>query len=330
MLAERLHGRQNEAVYMLNIRRFVQGKDEAAWVSVANKAFVDFEEFRSMSVEDMCASENNPAFDATGMFIAELDHEPVGVVNARVDKTREEKKGFIRFLGVVPECRKRGIGRALTQQAIDSLRERGMQTAEAEAEMDKPEGIGLFQSMGFEQVRISSLMKMNLENIPSGIGENQSVQLRMFQKDSAEDFKLLTRLTNETFKEHYNWRPMTTEELRYLIEEEPQFRDQANLFVLSEGQPVGYVAVAIDQEYNKEKNTRLGWIHSIGVLKQNRLRGIGTRLMIEGMKLLKAKGMSEVVLGVDDQNPTEAIKLYEKVGFNVTKKDVALRKTIMK
>ena len=313
---------------MLNIRRFVQGKDEGVWSSVWNKTFRDFDEFRSKSVEDVLMSEKNPAFDATGMFIAELDGEPVGIVNARVDKMREEKKRFIRMLGVVPEYRRRGIGRALAEKAIESLRERGMQTAETEADVGKPEAVGLWESMGFERVRISSLMKMSLDNIPSGIGENQDVKLRKFEKDSLEDLKLLTWLTNETFKEHYNWRPFTIEELRYFMDQEPHFKEQEHLFILSEGKPVGYVDVDIDQKYNKERNTRLGWILSIGVLKQNRLRGIGTRLMIEGMKVLKAKGMTEVMLGVDDQNPTKAIKLYEKVGFEAIRKEIAFQKNL--
>jgi ribosomal protein S18 acetylase RimI-like enzyme len=171
-------------------------------------------------------------------------------------------------------------------------------------------------------------MKMSLENIPSGIGENGDVQSRKLQKGSFEDLQLLTWLTNETFKEHYNWRPYTVEEIRYFMEQEPHFKEQEHLFVLSEGKPLGYVVVGVDQKYNKERNTRLGWVLSIGVLKQNRLRGVGTRLMIEGMKSLKTKGMNEAMLGVDDQNPTKAIKLYEKVGFKVLKKDVTYRKNI--
>jgi len=38
--------------------------------------------------------------------------------------------------------------------------------------------------------------------------------------------------------------------------------------------------------------------------------------------------MIEAMLGVDDQNPTKAIKLYEKVGFEATRKDVAYLKTL--
>jgi len=194
--------------------------------------------------------------------------------------------------------------------------------------MGKPAGIGLLESMGFERVRVSSLMKMSVEDIPSGIGENRDVQLRRLRKGSLEDLRLLTWLTNEAFKEHYNWRPLTVEELQYFMEQEPHFREQEHVFILLGEKPIGFVDVGIDQKYNKERNTRIGWILSIGVLKQNRLNGIGTRLMIEGMKLLKTMGMTEAMLGVDDQNPTKAIKLYEKVGFSVVRKDVAYRKSI--
>jgi len=313
---------------MLKIRRFVQGRDEGVWVSVWNRGFREFEDFRSITVEDMLQSEKSPTFDATGMFIAELDGEPVGIVNAHVDKMREEKKGFIRMLGVVPEHRRRGVGRALAEKAVESLKERGMQTVEASAVVGKPEATELWKSMGFQSVRIFSLMKRGLENIPSDIGENKDVTQQTFRKGSMEDLKLLNWLSNEAFKEHYNYRPDSIEETRYFLEQDPIFKDQEWLFTLLENTPVGYVGAGVDEKYNKEKGTKAGWILSIGVLKPYRLKGVGTRLMIEGMKLLKSKGMTEALLGVDDQNPTKAIKLYEKTGFTVLRKDQAYQKKV--
>jgi mycothiol synthase len=60
----------------------------------------------------------------------------------------------------------------------------------------------------------------------------------------------------------------------------------------------------------------------IGVLKPYRRRGIGTRLMLHSMQSLKSSGMEEVLLYVDDMNPTNAIKLYEKLGFKVMRKGI--------
>jgi len=313
---------------MLQIRRFVQGHDEGVWISVRNKAFREFGDFRSVTAEDMLMSEKSPTFDAAGMFIAELDGKPVGIVNAFVDKMREEKKGFIRMLGVVPEYRRRGIGRALAEKAIESLKERGMQTVEAGAVMEKPEAIRLWESMGFKRVRVFSTMKRDLENIPAGVGENREVLLRKFQKGSLEDLKLLNWLFNETFKEHYDFRPDTVEETRYFLEQEPIFKEKELFIANLENSSVGYIGLGIDPKYNEEKNTKAGWILTIGVLKPHRRKGIGTRLMIEGMKLLKEKDMNEAMLGVDDQNPTKAITLYEKVGFKAARKDLAYQRNL--
>jgi len=45
------------------------------------------------------------------------------------------------------------------------------------------------------------------------------------------------------------------------------------------------------------------------------------------MEFLKSEGMAEVELGVDDSNPTKAIELYKKVGFQIALKELTyLRK----
>ncbi|MFB0514925.1 MAG: GNAT family N-acetyltransferase, partial [Candidatus Bathyarchaeia archaeon] len=93
---------------MLGIRSFIQGKDEEVWLKIYNPAYKEYDDFRPNTMEDMEKFEKSPNFDATGMFIAEWNGEPVGCVNAHVDKKREEKKGFIRTLAVIPEFRRRG------------------------------------------------------------------------------------------------------------------------------------------------------------------------------------------------------------------------------
>ena len=50
--------------------------------------------------------------------------------------------------------------------------------------------------------------------------------------------------------------------------------------------------------------------------------------MLHGLETLKAKGMTGAMLGVDDYNPTKAIRLYEKVGFRVMKKDFTFEREL--
>jgi mycothiol synthase len=275
----------------------------------------------------MTLRENDPRFSAEGMFITECKEEPVGLVNAYVDKNREEKKGFIRDLGVIPNFRRRGIGRKLVETSIKSLKERSMEKVEVWATEEMKNSKKLYESMGFKLVRIFSEMKIGLDTIPSNIGENKEVTIKSMNK-GMEDIKLLNWLNNETFKEHYNFRPHTIEETQYMIENSPEIDINGWFFAYLNEKPVGYVGTGIDKKFNEEKRTKRGWIWVIGVLKQERLKGVGTRLILRGMDFLKTKGMIEARLGVDDTNPTKAIELYKKVGFKIAKKESTYLKNI--
>jgi len=316
-------------VFMLKIRTFVVGRDEAIWAYIASGAYRDYEDFRSLSVEEMQKLEKSPTFDSSGMFIAELDGKPAGIVNAYVDKFRKEKKGFISWLGVLPEYRRRGVGKALAQKAIESLKERGMEIAETALDSTREVCIRLFEDLGFRLIRSSSFMKMSLDKIPFNIGENREVDMRKLDVTSEEDIILLNNLENECFKEHFNYRPSQIEETRHWLLENPWLQWQAYFFAELEGKSVGYISIGIDEKYNREKETLSGWINDIGVLKPFRRRGIGTALMLKGLKELKNKGLENALLYVDDENPTKAIKLYEKIGFKIVKKTQIYQKKII-
>jgi len=316
-------------VFMLKIRTFVVGRDEAIWAYIASVAYRDYEDFRSLSVEEMQKLEKSPTFDSSGMFIAELDGKPAGIVNAYVDKFRKEKKGFISWLGVLPEYRRRGVGKALVQKAIESLKERGMEIAETALDSTREVCIRLFEDLGFRLIRSSSFMKMSLDKIPFNIGENREVDMRKLDVTSEEDIILLNNLENECFKEHFNYRPSQIEETRHWLLENPWLQWQAYFFAELEGKSVGYISIGIDEKYNREKETLSGWINDIGVLKPFRRRGIGTALMLKGLNELKNEGLENALLYVDDENPTKAIKLYEKIGFKIVKKTQIYQKKLI-
>jgi mycothiol synthase len=313
---------------LLKIRRFVQGRDEEGWVRVRNAAFKEYEDDRQIAVDEFRISEKAPDFDVEGRFIAELDGEPIGIIHAHVDKKREEKKGFIRSFGVVPKFRGKGVEEKLADVALGELKDRGMEVVQGWAVDKREDRIRLWERLGFKLVRKFSLMKRSLDNIPSDIGENEDVVLKPLRIDLDDGLKVLTQLGNECFKEHFNFRPGTFEEMAYWLRKDPWFKEQMWFFAFLNGEHVGYVGVGIDEKYNVEKNVKRGWIMDIGVLKPNRIRGIGTRLMLHGMETLKARGMTTAMLGVDDWNVTKAMKLYEKCGFKVAKKDFTYERSV--
>ena len=312
---------------MLHIRQFVKGVDEPVWVEVLNAAYKEYEDWRAITVEEFLLDEKRPNFDFEGRFIAELDGKPVGVIHAHVDKLRKEKKGFIQNFGVIPDFRGRGIEEKLMEIAMNELKKRKMKVIQAWTHNKRTDRIKLLKKLGFKLVRKFSLMKMDLANIPPNIGENTEVTIRSLRKNMEEDLKMLNWLDKECFKEHFNYRPTKIEETRHFLLNNPYYDEIEYFFAVFNQKNVGYIGLGIDEKYNIEKNVKSGIILDIGVLKPCRIKGIGTRLMLYCLEKLKAKGMTKAELGVDDFNPTRAMKLYEKLGFKVFKKDLTYEKS---
>lgn len=313
---------------MLKLRRFVLGTDELGWVTVRNEVYGKRLDLAPMTVEEMKLDEESPDFEAEGRFIAELDNKPVGIVHAYVDKLREEKKGFVRMFGVLPEFRDQGIDERLAETALEELKKRGMKVVQSYVDGEQENMARLWERLGFKLVRTFSLMTADLTGLKSGIGENMQVVLEPLRKDVHEDLVILNRLDNECFKEHFNARPNPLERTIYHVREDPFFKIQEWFFAMFNGKQIGYIGIGIDESYNVAKNAKSGWVMDIGVLKPYRQTGIGTKLILYGMNLLKDKGMTVAMLGVDDWNVTRAIRLYEKVGFKVARKEVAYEKTL--
>jgi len=306
---------------MLNIRSFVKGADEPIWVGVLNAAWKEYEVWwRSITVEEMREQEKRPNFDFEGRFIAELEGKPVGIIHARVDKFRKEKKGFVHVFCVIPEFRGLGVEEGLLEFGMNELKRRRMSLVQAWTDHSRNERIQVLEKAGFRLVDVESDMEIALEKIPSKIGEDTQVIIRSLRKNDERDIKVLNRLANECFKEHFDYHPRTIEETRDSLLNDLYLKIQECFFATLDKKNVGFIRVGIDEKYNIERDVKRGRIASLGVLKPYRRRGIGTRLTLHGLEALKAKSMTKAILDVDDFNPTKAIELYEKVGFKVAKK----------
>ena len=301
---------------MLTIRPFRKGEDEETYVQIFNRAFLDYDDIRSLAVQDAKTIEEAPSYNLDGLFIAGWNGQPVGMVQALVDKFREEKKGFIQTLAVLPEFRRRGIAKKLLFEAVSTLKRRGMVTAGAWAQTDKPICTHLYESFGFKLVRTTSLMKASLLDTQE-TDTNETVSLKEAQTTSREDIALINKLDNEAFREHFNHRPVTVEETEYMLLKTPWYGRQTAWLAILKNQPVGYIVAGIDMGLNQEKHVKYGWINDIGVLKLFRRQKIGATLMKTAMRYLKSREMVNALLYVDDQNVTEAAKLYKTVGFKL-------------
>jgi mycothiol synthase len=63
-----------------------------------------------------------------------------------------------------------------------------------------------------------------------------------------------------------------------------------------------------------------GWISVLGVRKPWRRRGLGLALLRHSFRELRSRGKTRVGLGVDGENPTGAVRLYERAGMSVERR----------
>jgi len=316
---------------MLKIRKFVKGIDEPLWVGLLNVAFREFKDWRAISTDEFISEEKDPSFDSEGRLIAEIDDKPVGAIHAHVDKSRRERKGFIQDFGVVPRFRDLGVEEKLVESAIDELRKKGMENVQAPRirwPYHKKGGhIQFLERMGFRLIRRISLMDIDLEKVRSEIGKNIDVVFIALKENMKEDVKALSWLRNKCFEGRFNYRPTSVEETCHFLMNHP-FSCLESYFAVLSKKKVGFIIIVIDEKFNAERKAKTGGIIAVGVLKPYRRRGIGAKLILHGLQMLKAKGMTRAMLDVDDFNQTKAKHLYEKVGFEVVEQYLTYEKKL--
>jgi Acetyltransferase (GNAT) family. len=102
----------------------------------------------------------------------------------------------------------------------------------------------------------------------------------------------------------------------------------ATLFVIAwDGDEIaGAVINSIDAEENEAFDRRRGLLDSVFVRRRWRRRGLAAALVGRSLALLRGRGMTSAWLGVDADNPTGALGVYERAGFEVHRRASAFHK----
>jgi ribosomal protein S18 acetylase RimI-like enzyme len=133
---------------------------------------------------------------------------------------------------------------------------------------------------------------------------------------------------NQTFIDHWNHHDWTVESYINWLKV-PHYRQDIDLLAVApDGTFAGFCVCMIDPDDNRENNRSEGWIDILGTRRGFRKIGLGRALLLEGMKALKANGIEVAVLGVDAENPTGALGLYESVGFRPVIKTATYHKDL--
>jgi mycothiol synthase len=80
-------------------------------------------------------------------------------------------------------------------------------------------------------------------------------------------------------------------------------------------QVAGMVLNRLDRVQNEQYGRRRGYTHGVFVRRPWRRHGLARSLLVLSIEMFREMGMEETALGVDTQNPSGALRLYESLGY---------------
>ncbi len=262
------------------------------------------------------------------LVYAEIDGRVVGYGKAR-RQLRDGAPVYVSFGAVRPEFRRRGLGRALLRWNQARSREVALLHPDEGAREFRAwiadrqggarellEGDGYIAVRhGFEMTR-GDLAELPDAPVPDGL-EIRPVGM--------EQLREIFDAENEAFRDHWGHHEMSDADFRQTAES-PDL-DISLWRVAWDGDEVaGVVETFIFRSENAALDKQRGWLDRISVRRPWRRRGVARALVVSAFAGLRDVGMTEAMLGVDAENPSGAVQLYESLGFRVTDRGTTYRK----
>lgn len=232
----------------------------------------------------------------------------------------------IAFGGVRPSHRGRGIGREL----LAWHRARARQQFAA-SPLDLPawhllyveernaSGLRLAERAGLPLVRWFSKMQRDLGadipdlSLPAGL---------TLATPTAADAERLRAARNDAFRDHWGSQPSSVEGWTSMLERDTMRLD-LSVVALDGDRVAGFVLTQVYEDDFESQGYRGGYLPLIGVIRDHRGRGIAPALIAETLRRHRAEGFEKVALDVDSENPSGALGLYERLGFEPESRSVA-------
>src|SRR5207244_5091442 len=126
-----------------------------------------------------------------------------------------------------------------------------------------------------------------------------------------EDLQAVHECHQESFADHWEFQRQPLEVWRRYTVESPGFDPSLWWLAEADGELAG---ICLDQ-WHASGDPTFGWVGVLGVRKPWRGRGLGLALLRHSFADFAARGATRVGLGVDAENTTGAVRLYERAGM---------------
>lgn len=300
--------------------RPIEKGDVEAWAELlAAREKVD-QEGESYSAEDLLEELDDPHLDAaTDTIGLWADGRMVGYGKAHaaqtvVDIDRVGTEGTTH-----PEWRRRGLGTTLMRWLIHRAGElHAAKHPEATGVVSNSAistNVGadrMLRNFGFEESRYFFDMKRPLDQPVPDVAVPDGFSLQLFDQPLDETLRLAH---NEVFRDHWGSTPRDADSWKVRFTGSRAFRGGLSYVVL-DGETIAAYVLGYEWEADTEvTGIRDLYIGQVGTRRSYRGRGLAraalAKVLAEGVKA----GFQRASLGVDADNPTGALGLYESLGF---------------
>jgi mycothiol synthase len=253
--------------------------------------------------------------------VAWLDGRRIGFIRVASRRRGSTKVVHRSEVWTLPAWRRRGAGRAMLAwseergraiKAAGSMGEPGDVHEMAMAPNVANAGSAAFaEALGYEPIRYFFEMHRQLDEPIPELALPAGLELRPVDE---ADHRRIWDANEEAFEDHWENAEATEEDFRL------QFADpdtDTSLWRIAwEGDEVAGVCFnAIYAEENERLGVKVGWLDDVSVRRPWRRRGLAAALIASSLGAFRDRGMEEAALGVDAENPSGALVLYERLGF---------------
>lgn len=268
---------------------------------------------------------------ARDLRVVEVDGRAVAYSRVWWDQEPDGPRVYRHVCFVDPAHGRRGIGAALFAWNESRLRDiagghDGLQETLLEVwSNDRNEGAtALARAFGYEPITYAAeMVRPTVDDLPDHPLPD-GLEIRPVRE---EDIRTIWEADVEAFRDHWGFIEQT--ETDYQRFRAYPYLDPTLWKVAWDEQGVaGQVKSFIDTAANEEHGRKRGWTEQISTARRWRRRGVAKALIVESIRELASRGMTEVALGVHTENPNGAFDLYAGLGYEVVKTWTTYRKPL--
>ncbi|MEU7741026.1 GNAT family N-acetyltransferase [Nonomuraea sp. NPDC049158] len=274
------------------------------------------------SVEDVAEHLANPLLDlAEGTLAARDGQRVIAYGYLPVKQVRDGLHAMVLHGGVHPDFRGRGHGGRLLDWAIGTapkLHERAYPGKGLELQTGIPQGntaaAALLEGKGFAAVRWFCQMRRDLSKELPQVRVPEGVDFVTYTPEFEEAAR---RVRNESFRDHWGSAPHTAESWRHNITGSRGFRPESSFVARAGGEAVSVVLTRHLEGATAATGVRTARIDIVGTLREWRGKGVAGNLIAHALTAFKEQGYERASLSVDADNPTKAVGVYTRAGFEI-------------